>query len=162
VRLIFNPSAASELAVGKKMKKTIIIISWLISLIIVFFIGGITSRLQLQLGNLKEEYNTASVIRDVELYIIKNKQWPKHWEDMELTEEQSKFTEINWELDIFKADRYDIMMSIKPTTRFFMTYPHTKSQLQHLYDEILIIRKGKQQKPTKTVQLTTEPPSDLE
>ncbi len=108
---------------------------------IAFTIGYTIAILTARLSNIDEEYNTADVIRRIEEYVIQNKRWPTGWPELEMEDYYMQSTSVDWDIDILDAGRYDIMQSIQPKTRYYMTYPYAEDQLQSLYDKVCEIRK---------------------
>lgn len=117
------------------------------AILISFFAGRGYTRFRLQLGNLEEEYGTKAVISDVQEYVTKHDEWPTCWSDLGTEQELRDSVEVNWKIDISTADRYDVMMSIKPATKFFMTYPHAERDLHSLYEAVSKLRENLKAKP---------------
>ena len=86
-------------------------------------------------SNMKAEYVTAGVIRDTGRFIKKTDgQWPRSWAD--LGEDYSRFTDFNFSLDPAKATKDDVLGSINPKSGRYYTYPHSKEDLEAVYNEL--------------------------
>ncbi|MBA4386677.1 MAG: hypothetical protein C0404_01780 [Verrucomicrobia bacterium] len=94
-----------------------------------------------KLFNMKAEYVTAGVIRDVGTF-VKNThgQWPKSWGELK-SEDLSSYTRVNFALDPATATEQEVLSSIAPRSGRYHTYPQAAEDLKSLYRELKNTRK---------------------
>ena len=106
-----------------------------IGCVLVALVGCVVVALWPKVSNMKSEYVTAGVIRDTGLFITKTDgQWPRSWAD--LGEDRSRCTDLNFSLDPVKATKDDVLGAIKPKSGRYYTYPHSKEDLEAVYNEL--------------------------
>ena len=89
-----------------------------------------------QVSNLKSEYTTAEVIRDLEAYVVANPgEWPKSWQDLGDGSDLSAYTRFRFDLSVDSVLRQPELIheAATPIRGTYLTYPHAKAQL----DEVL-------------------------
>lgn len=106
-------------------------------LVVAFVVAGVISwALYPQISNLKSEYTTASVIRDLDAFVTAHPgEWPNSWRDLGDGLDRSSYTKFRFDLspDAVLRQPELIYEAVRPIRGVYHTYPHAKSQL----DEVL-------------------------
>jgi len=113
-------------------------VTTILTLLAGFAIGYFTCKIVGFMSGLAPEYNSASAIRQITVFVEQNRTWPTSWQV--LGGEPLDGVEVNWSLDVHTCDRYDVMMSVSPETKRFYTYPHAERQLVELWQTVLKVR----------------------
>jgi hypothetical protein len=89
---------------------------------------------------LKAEYATAGVIRDVTQFVESHKgQWPKSWDDIPDGNSCRHYVRMRFDVktDDLVADPNLIQSAIAPASGVYHTYPHAERQLNQLRDVLV-------------------------
>jgi hypothetical protein len=89
---------------------------------------------------LKSEYVTADVIRDVEQFVkLQNGRWPRSWDELPGAVDARNYARIDFNASTqdLIADRHRIYTAITPMSREYRTYPHAERQLDQLRDTLV-------------------------
>jgi hypothetical protein len=87
---------------------------------------------------LKSEYTTAEIIRDVTTFVETHKgQWPRSWEELGHGD-VSEFVKMDFavSIDELLADPNRIHSAIIPVTGRYHTFPHATRNLNYLREQI--------------------------
>jgi len=90
-------------------------------------------------SQLKSEYMTAQVIRDVTQYVRSHKgDWPRSWADIPQSEYARQYVKLKFDVDPDElvASPNLIQTTIVPMSGEYNTYPHAERQLNELRDEL--------------------------
>jgi hypothetical protein len=118
------------------MNKVLIIFAFMAGIILGIAFLGVWNKA----SNSKSEYMTASVIRKVEEFYMKNNQWPKSWSDLGLPN-QDEYVFVDFSLNVSNADRLDVFKAINTKSRRWLTYPYYLKDMESL--ATLIIKADK-------------------
>ena len=127
----------------------------LMLLLVAFAVTGIISwALYPKISNLKSEYTTARVIRDLEAFVTLHPgEWPKSWRDLGDGTDRSKHTIFRFDLTHEAVMRQPVLIyeAVTPIHKVYHTYPHAKSQL----DEVLrIMNRKREPEPEQSFEST--------
>ena len=101
-------------------------------LLAALIIGVLAVALYPKLSNMKSEYATASIIRELEDYVIKNGHWPISPDAFPSPPPQEVFINYRVNLEDLLKNTALLEQSVRPQSAKFYTYPHYKSDLQRL------------------------------
>jgi hypothetical protein len=113
-----------------KVKQLIMVACFGAVLFLVAFAVRLDSRI-------RSEYVTASVITEVQHYVVENRRWPTNWN--ELPENCSKYTRLNFEADVsvMATNLKVLKKSVLPLYDHYIKYPHAERQLIGLQEALL-------------------------
>ncbi len=114
---------------------------WLGALVIfiVLLVGALVWFYYPQVSNLTNEYTTAAVIRDLDVFVTKNPgAWPTSWQELGDGSDRSECTHFRFDITVAEllARRELIYEVIRPVTGKYLTYPHAKEQLDEVFGKL--------------------------
>ena len=93
---------------------------------------------------LKAEYATAGVIRDVARFVKSHQgQWPQSWDDIPEGDYARQYVRMRFDVNIDElvGDPILIQSAIVPVPGVYYTYPHAERQLNQLRDVLVRLHK---------------------
>ncbi len=114
------------------MRKTIKQALLGLAVVLVIVISVVTWAFYPQVSNLKSEYTTAAVIRDLDAYVVSHPgEWPRSWKDLGDGTDRSAFTMFRFDLSVDSLRQHPelIYEAATPIRGRYLTYPHAKREL---------------------------------
>lgn len=116
----------------------------ILALVVLAIIAIVAKRVHDWDQQIKAEYATAGVIRDVTQFVESHKgQWPQSWDDIPEGNYARQYVRMRFDVNIDElvGDPILIQSAIVPLSGVYYTYPHAERKLNELRDVLVRLHK---------------------